>query len=175
MEIKLTTEQRRDEERAKAMVGQKFGRVEITAYLGKYPNRNGTLQRMLRARCECGHEFDIALQSVMQRRSMALARGKTQENMRWMCEGCFKRQKLADIHAPGYVHKRGVETLCWSCECAGNSNACPWAGVGDEKRPRTDWVAIRRDISYPTPLGRVALESYFVSACPGYVPDRRHR
>lgn len=173
MEVKLTAEQTRDEERAKAMVGQKFGHITITAYLGKFPNHNGTLQRMLRAQCECGYEFEITLQSVVQRRSQALARGETQANMRWMCADCFKRQKLADIHAPGYVHKRGVETLCWTCKNAGNSNACPWAGVGDKKRPRTDWVATQRDITYPTPLGRVTLESYFVIECPGYVPDRR--
>lgn len=177
MEVKLTAEQRRDEEQAKAMVGQRYGHITITAYLGKIPNHNGTLQRMLRARCECGYEFEITLQSVVQRLSRALARGETQENMRWMCEGCFKRligqEKIADIHAPGYFHKRGVETLCWTCDCASNGKRCSWARAGRKKRPRTDWDATRRDISYPTRLGIVTLESYFVSACPGYVPDRR--
>ena len=59
-------------------------------------------------------------------------------------------------------------TLCWDCANACDKNKCPWAGG----KPRDDWEAT------PTKIERAAhgaemVDSFHVTKCPGFVPDRR--
>jgi hypothetical protein len=172
---RLTAQQIRLEQQAREMVGKRYGSFTAVEYLGLRQTSGGSWQRFLRLRCDCGAEIEASVQSVTQKVVRAAQRGETQTTMRWACDECQRRARESFAASRKHAYKPRPKTLCWSCEYAGNSNVCPWAGVGDKKRQRTDWVADRADLLSVGEARRMTVESYIVLECPGYAPDRRHR
>lgn len=70
---------------------------------------------------------------------------------------------MTSIEKAIYKANRSRGSICWDCRKA--VRKCPWS---KKFEPVEGWTAIRRDVLI---AGKRRAESYFVLACPEYVPD----